>query len=118
MAEKSDAFFKELATRGYEPLLHRVTGTYEFDIAGARRWLVRVHAGELHVSELQTGTKRQEDTVDCKVVCSADDFDDFLQGKQDMMTALLQGRIQIMGDVAMAGAFQRIIGAAPLASVR
>ena len=116
MTENSDTFFKELGTRGYEPLLHRVTGTYEFDIAGASRWLIRVDAGKIHVFELSPDSKRQ-DKVDCKIVCSGEDFNEILQGTQDEVTSYMQGRIQIIGDLAMAASFQRLFGAAPVPSV-
>lgn len=108
------SFFEELAKRGYEPLMHRVTGTYDFDIAGAGHWLVHVDAGKLHVSEIHPGSHRKG-TPDCTIACSANEFGEVLQGKQDLVTAFMQGRMQVSGSVAMGVGFQRIIGAAPVA---
>lgn len=111
------SFFEELAARGYEPLMHRVTGTYDFDIAGAGHWQVHSDAGTLHVSEIRPGS-HHKGNPDCTIACDADEFNEILQGRQDLVTAFMQGRMQVSGSVAMGVGFQRIIGAAPLASTR
>jgi hypothetical protein len=107
MVESTEAFFADLATRSYEPLLHLVSGTYLFDIAGAGMWRVVTNRGKLSVSQLQAdgGAKRE---ADCTIVCDKSEFDALVQGRQNIMAAFLRGQILAEGNTALALSFQRL----------
>jgi hypothetical protein len=107
MAENTEAFFAELATRNYEPLLHLVTGTYLFDITGAGMWRVVSNRGKLSVSQLQAdGSATRE--ADCTIACDKSEFDALVQGRQNIMAAYLRGRVRGEGNTALALSFQRL----------
>jgi hypothetical protein len=107
MAESTEAFFADLATRDYEPILHLVTGIYLFDIADAGMWRVVVDHGKLSVTKLQAdgGTVPQSD---CTIACDRSEFDGLVQGRQNIMAAYLRGLIRGGGNVALALSFQRL----------
>jgi hypothetical protein len=107
MAENTEAFFAELATRNYEPLLHLVSGTYLFDIADAGMWRVVADHGNLRVMKLQAdgGAMRE---ADCTIVCDRSEFDGLVQGRQNIMAAYLRGRVRGEGNTALALSFQRL----------
>ncbi len=109
MSDTTNAFFKRLATRGYEPLLHSVSGTIRCDIEDAGSWSVTVNKGELIVNRDTTG-------ADCIVACSGEDFERMVVGKQNPTTLLLQGKMKLKGNVVLAQMFQRIFPDESLAS--
>ncbi|HYB00028.1 MAG TPA: SCP2 sterol-binding domain-containing protein [Ktedonobacteraceae bacterium] len=86
MSDTTQAFFERLAQRGYEPLLHSVSGTIQSDIEGAGSWFVVVNNGSLTVS-------RDATEADCAFTCSREDFERMVVGKQNPTTLflLLQG---------------------------
>lgn len=107
MAENTEAFFADLAKRNYEPLLHLVTGTYLFDIAGAGMWRVVADRGKLRVTKLQAdGSAKRE--ADCTIACDRSEFDALVQGRQNIMAAYLRGRVRGEGNTALALSFQRL----------
>ncbi|NUO49916.1 MAG: hypothetical protein HOV80_13765 [Polyangiaceae bacterium] len=44
-------FFEGVATRGNEPLLSHLVGTWELDVEGAGTWKIAVDRGSLSVTE-------------------------------------------------------------------
>ncbi len=101
MSDTTQAFFERLAKRGYEPLLHSISGTIRWDIADAGSWFVVVKNGSLTVSRNTAG-------ADCVVACSREDFDRMVIGKQNPTTLLLQGKMKLTGNVGLAQMFQRL----------
>jgi predicted lipid carrier protein YhbT len=101
MSDTTHIFFERLATRSYEPLLHSVSGTIRCDIEDAGNWFVVVNNGALTVST---------DTVeaDCVIVCSREDFERMVMGKQNPTTLFMQGKMIITGDIVLAQMFQRL----------
>ena len=69
--------------------------TYRFDIAGRASWFITWDSGWLHIAE---GGGRA-DTV---LLCDEEDFVDILLGKRNLLTAVLQGRVEVRGDVSQA----------------
>ena len=100
MADAVEGFFQKLAARGHEPVLHLVSGTFRFEI-GRRRWLVRVHNGDVRVS-------REEAAVDCVLVCDESMFAAFLAGEKNAFTASMRGDLLCEGDVGLGMLFQRL----------
>ena len=101
MSDTTQAFFERLAKREYEPLLHSVSGTIRTDIEDVGSWFVVVNKGSLTVSRDMTG-------ADCVVVCSREDFERMVVGKQNPMTLFMQGRMQLAGNIVLAQMFQRL----------
>ena len=101
MSDTTQVFFDRLAKRGYEPLLHSVSGTIQCDIEGAGNWFVVVNNGSLSVSR---------DTVEanCMFACSQEDFERMVMGKQNPTTLFMQGKMIITGDIVLAQMFQRL----------
>jgi putative sterol carrier protein len=48
--------------------------------------------------------------ADCTIGGSAEDFIDIVEGKRNLLTAVLQGRVQIYGDATLAQKFHGLIG--------
>ena len=97
------------ARRGYEPFevphMHNVHATYLFEVAGGPAWRLRVDDG---VARLLPGTG----DADC--VIEADDHDMALvmTGRQNLITAAMQGRLTVHGDMALAQRFHGAVSAA------
>ena len=47
MADLTQVFFERLAARGYEPLLHSVSGIVQWNIEGAGSWSIGIEKGSL-----------------------------------------------------------------------
>jgi putative sterol carrier protein len=101
MIDTTQAFFARLAERGYEPLLHSVSGTIRWDIEDAGSWFVAVNNGSPTVSRDTAG-------ADCTLACSREDFDRMVMGKQNPTTLFMQGKMKITGDLGLAQMFQRL----------
>ena len=101
MSDTTHIFFERLATRGYEPLLHSVSGTIRCDIESTGIWFVSVNNGSLTVSKDTT-------EADCSFTCSREDFERMVLGKQNPTTLFLQGKMKVTGDISLAQRFQRI----------
>jgi putative sterol carrier protein len=101
MGDVIQTFFEQLSTRGYEPLLHEISGTYRFDIEGKGSWGVAVREGNMTVT-------REQPKADCVFSCNQETFTQIIQGKQNPTTAAMQGKLKITGDLSLAQMFQRL----------
>jgi predicted lipid carrier protein YhbT len=101
MSDTTGEFFRRLAERGYEPLLHSVSGTFRLDIEDAGSWFVVVENGSLTVSRDTVG-------ADCAFACSKEDFERMVVGKQNPTTLFMQGKMMITGNLGMWQMFQRL----------
>ena len=101
MSESVQKFFTALATRRYEPLLHSVSGTVQWTIEGVGYWNVVLNKGAMTVS-------RDAMVPDSVMSCSEDTFLALAKGVQNPLTAFLQGKLAIQGNIALAQVFQRI----------
>jgi putative sterol carrier protein len=86
-----------------EPLLRGVHCTYLFDIEEVGAWFVSVDDGTVTVEE---GSRE----ADCVIRCSEEDFVEIAEGRRNLLTAALQGRVQVRGDVALAQKFHGFVG--------
>jgi predicted lipid carrier protein YhbT len=111
MSDTTQAFFERLAKRGYEPLLHSISGTIRCDIEGAGSWFVVVNNGALTVSRDTAG-------ADCVLACSREDFERMVVGQQNPTTLFLQGKMQVTGDIVLAQMFQRLFPDESLSSTK
>ena len=104
MAETAQEVFNLHRMQNYEPVLRGVHGTYLFDIDKVGSWFVAVDDGALHVEE----TKRD---ADCTISCDESDFVDIVEGRRQLITSHMQGRVTIHGDMALAQKFHGLLSA-------
>jgi putative sterol carrier protein len=80
---------------GFNPAFEKIVGTYRFDINGQGSWLIKIDHGTVSVSK---GTGE----ADCVLACNAEDFEPIITGRQNLLTAHMQGRLRIEGSPVMA----------------
>ncbi len=95
--------FDHIVAAGEVPNLRRTSGVFEFDIDhGGGRWYLELDHGR---PSLQQHVAK----ADCAIGCSASDFIDIAEGRQNLMTAFLQGRVTCSGDLSLAIDFRRLV---------
>jgi putative sterol carrier protein len=104
MARSAQEIVELSRTKHDEPLLRGVRGTYLFDIEKVGAWFVSVEDGMVTVDK---GSRE----ADCVISCSEEDFVEIIEGRRNLLTAALQGRVKIRGDVALAQKFHGLVGA-------
>ena len=111
-AHAVEQYFSRVAASGPQPRLRSVSGTCQFDIAGAGTWRVSIKDGTPTVT--QGGGDLA--TADCVVSCTTEDFLRVLhrEGHLNMLAAFLQGLVTITGDVSFAAA---VLGSATVEPV-
>ena len=88
----------------YEPILRGVHGTYSFEIEKVGSWFVAVDDGAINIEE----TNR---FADCTISCDEQDFVDIVEGRRNLITAHMQGRVKVRGDMALAQKFHGLVSA-------
>jgi putative sterol carrier protein len=110
MTDATTTFFEDLAARGHEPALAKVTGTLRFDLGngGARRerWLITITKGDVALS-------RRNAKADCVVRADRVLFDRIASGRANALAALLRGAIDVEGDRGLLLAFQHTFPGPP-----
>jgi putative sterol carrier protein len=109
MSDDTTLFLSELARRGHEPFLAKVTGTVRFDLVeGARtdRWLVTIDRGDVVVSA-------DDGVADCSIRAAKDLFDAICRGEENAVAAVLRGALVCTGDVELLFAIQRLFPGPP-----
>jgi len=100
VAAELEALFARAAASGPQPRLRTLTGTCQFDLAGAGTWRSTVKDGVMAV------VKGGDDTspARCVVACDAEDFLRFVhrEGNMNLMTAFMQELVTITGDFPFA----------------
>src|SRR5262249_37291367 len=100
-ADTIERFFESAAVRGSsDPMLRHATGTCRFDIVGAGSWLVRADHGAVSVSVALGPTP-----ADSVLTASESDFIRMARGEQNPLTAFMQGRLQVTGQLPLAERF-------------
>jgi putative sterol carrier protein len=92
--DASTQFFQELAARGHEPMLEKVTGTLRFDLTDEERttrWLVSISKGDVDVA-------KKNAKADCIVRVDHTTFDGIASGELNAMEAFLRGLLMLRGD--------------------
>jgi arylformamidase len=88
----------------YEPVLRGVRGTYLFDIDKVGSWFVAVDDGAINIQESRLD-------ADCTISCEERDFVDIIEGRRNLITAHMQGRVKVRGDMALAQKFHGLVSA-------
>ncbi len=108
----TEAFFGELAQRGREPALGRVTGTVRCDLlngGGVEHWYVTIKKGDIAVSN-------KSGPADAVVRADRKLFDGFASGTMNVMAAMLRGVVEVEGDLRLLALFQRVFPGPPRAA--
>jgi putative sterol carrier protein len=96
--------FKRYQFQKYEPLLRGVNGTYLFEIEHAGYWFISVRDGAIKLEEVRHD-------ADCTIRCTEPDFIDIIDGRRNLITAAMQGRVKIRGDITLAQKFHGLVSA-------
>jgi hypothetical protein len=107
-----DDFFADLAGRGDEPMLRRVSATVRWDILDGDRTehrLVRIHHGDVRVAV-------SDEPADCVIIAERAVCDDVASGRSSALAALLRGAAAIDGDFELMVLAQRLFPRTPGAS--
>jgi putative sterol carrier protein len=94
---------EKLKANPFSERLSRISGSYLFDVEEVGSWRIAVDHGKLTVEEGQN-------EADCIIHCNADYFTRLASGKQNLVTALMQGQVEVEGDLALA---QKLSGILP-----
>ena len=94
--------FQQYQSQKYEPLLRGVTGTYLFEIQGVGYWFISVRDGAIKLEETRHD-------ADCTIRCDEPDFIDIIEGRRNLITAAMQGRVKIQGDIPLAQKFHGLV---------
>jgi putative sterol carrier protein len=95
-------FYEKHKLQEYEPLLKGVHGTYLFEIANVGPQFISVQDGAIEIQEVRHD-------ADCTIRCDEADFVDIVEGRRNLLTATMQGRVKVSGDLALAQKFHGLI---------
>lgn len=96
--------FQRRQAQKFEPLLRGVNGSYLFDIEDTGYWFIDVRDGAIHIEEARHD-------ADCTIGCEEQDFIDIVEGRRNLLTAAMQGRVMIDGDITLAQKFHGLVSA-------
>jgi putative sterol carrier protein len=106
MSRSIQRIIEEVKADRFDDRLVDFQGTCRFDIAGVGSYLAEVDHGRMHVGE-------SHGPADCVITCDPEDFVRLLSGELNLLTAFMQGRIGVEGDVAVAKLVHGLLPAQP-----
>ncbi|OLB76124.1 MAG: hypothetical protein AUI14_19675 [Actinobacteria bacterium 13_2_20CM_2_71_6] len=109
MTDPTNEFFRELGTRGNEPLLKDATATVRFDITQDRqtdRWCLQINHGNVRVS---TGDAEADGVIGA----GRSLFNGIARGEVNAMAALLRGELTVDGEPDLLVLCQRLFPEPP-----
>jgi putative sterol carrier protein len=95
-------FFDELPGHAEPDKIKGIDNSYIFEIEGEGRWLVRLDAGKVIVTE---GWEGDADVI---IKTSSKTFERLANGEQNPTTAYMTGKIKIDGDMGAALKLQKL----------
>lgn len=95
VSEQVREFFESLGDNVDPARLEGVTASYRFDVKGAGSWRVGIADGELQIAE-------SDEDADCVIRASEKTLEKIARGEQNPATAVMLGRLEIEGDMALA----------------
>jgi predicted lipid carrier protein YhbT len=108
MADVIAPFFEQFATPQYFPGLSDIVGSCRFDIEGVGSWMVTIKKGIATITKSSSNAE-----ADCVVTGSELVFVRMIQRQQNPLTAFLQGRLNMSGDISLAQLGSRIFRVQP-----
>ena len=109
IAGAGNRFFEQLAHKGHESLLGRVTGTIRCDVRSGdnvEHWYVTVKRGDVVVSH-------QDAPADAVLRVDRATLDGMTAGTVNSMAAVLRGVVGVEGDLGLVIRFQRLFPGPP-----
>lgn len=100
MHQTSAQIFESLQNQRREDL-HAI---FAFDIKGSGHWRLYVKNGRVKVDH----SKKKADFT---LMANEDDFEKIVEGKQNLLTAIMQGRAKFKGDIILGQRFNAILRA-------
>ncbi|MGC5309792.1 SCP2 sterol-binding domain-containing protein [Micromonospora zamorensis] len=105
MTSPTDELFDRLAERGPARLPRRLDWTVRFELerpdGGMDYWFVRFQDGTPHVS-------RERRDADCVLHCTREVFDRIVEGKVQLVSAMLRNEVSIEGYLLLLLIFRRM----------
>ncbi|HLY95494.1 MAG TPA: SCP2 sterol-binding domain-containing protein [Gaiellaceae bacterium] len=101
MAETTQEFFANLASRADSSKTAGMTNSYVFDIDGAGTWKVDVDNGAVSVTE-------GGGDADVTINASQETFEQIIAGEQNPTSAYMTGKLKIKGDMGAAMKLQKL----------
>jgi putative sterol carrier protein len=114
MTDATTEFFEELARRGHEPLLAKLSGTARFELVdngSTDHWLVAIEKGDVTVSH-------RDGPADMTLRAEKKLFDGVATGEVNGMAALMRGALTLDGGWGLMVLFQRLFPSPPAKSQR
>jgi putative sterol carrier protein len=105
--DAATAFFEDLGSQGYDPLLRSVSGAVRFELVSGKtteRWLVTIRKGELTVSHRNIA-------ADAVIRLSRALFERVASGQTNIFPAVLRGEVVLEGDYRLMAAIRRLFRA-------
>jgi putative sterol carrier protein len=100
--ESAREFFDTLEARSADSTKAAgLNATYQFDIDGAGKWIVRVENGKVSVQE---GAGEADTTISA----SEDTFVKIVNGHQNPTSAFMMGKLKVSGDLSNAMKLQQL----------
>lgn len=100
MAKSAKELFQRFQSSQYQPSLRKIRGTYLFQVDNVGDLYVSVNDGEITAEQRKAGQGKQD--ADCSFQCGEQDFIDITEGRRNLLTAILQGRVHVHGNAALA----------------
>ena len=101
MADSVREFFEGLESSVDPSKTAGMNNSYAFDVEGAGTWLVDVSDGNVNVTE-------GGGEADVTIATSEDNFMRILSGEMNPMTAYMQGKLKVRGDMGAAMKLQKL----------
>jgi putative sterol carrier protein len=99
------------ALEGHNFWLQGITGACRFDLTDDGKWLVTISNGVVRAEQ-------RPGEADCILRCSSADFRGMVDGSVHALAAVIQGKFEFTGDLAMAARAHRIFAVHPMQSGR
>ena len=94
-------FFESLPSRADRSKTTGMNNSYLFDIAGAGKWKVDVHDGNVSVTE-------GGEDADAVISTSEETFTKIVSGEQNATSAYMTGKLKVKGDMGAAMKLQKL----------
>jgi putative sterol carrier protein len=106
MGRSFEQVIRDAKAKRYDARASRIQGSYRFDIEGRGSYRLYVDHGHVELRE-------DRSPADCVITLDAEEFVLIVDGQQDLLTAYMQGRVHVEGDLALAKAFHGAMRTSP-----
>jgi hypothetical protein len=107
--DPTSAFFDDVVSDGFHPMLHRTKGTIRLDLderGDTTHWFVSIDHGDVKVSH-------RKSKADAVIHTTKELFDGMAQGKVNATAAMLRGVLTLEGDLGLVSSLARLLPGPP-----